>query len=169
MPIQSSEVNQIVARLQRYSRDMGRDLKPLLEYAAIPIQRRAQAQAPTGSREHFRYNTPKVLGNVRAPKGMGRVVARYKPGNLKRSVVVLRKLKRVRNAVLIGPNVSKGGGTFGGARTQGYYAHWMEFGAQGRAARPFMRPAFEASKGQVLKRLELGLRLRHQKFAKTTG
>lgn len=106
-----------------------------------------QGRAPQSDAPHHRYNTPKISGRLRAPNGLGKIVATYMPGNLKRSFKAL--VFRRSAAVFVGPKLDKrgGGGTFSGARTDGYYAHWVEYGAPeaGIAPQPFVRPAVAAA------------------------
>lgn len=152
--IDNAEITNVVRRLELYYLRIDKDIKPLLGYAAAPLVQAAQSAAPVGNRVHIRYKK----ASRRSAKGTGKVRARYNPGNLRRSVMVLEKLKRVKRAVLVGPNVTRGGGTFGGARTDGYYAHFVEFGTVNNRAQPFMRPAFQSTKAAVLKRLELKIK-----------
>lgn len=106
-----------------------------------------QSRAPQSDAPHSRYDTPKIAGHLRAPNGMGQIVATYTPGNLKRSFKTL--VFRKSAAVYVGPKVDKrgSGGTFTGTRTDGYYAHWMEYGAPEAniPPRPFVRPAVDAA------------------------
>lgn len=112
-----------------------------------------QGLAPQSDKPHFRYNTPKISGKLRAPNGFGKIVATYMPGNLRRSFkkLVFRKSA----SIYVGPKLDKrgSGGTFSGNRTDGYYAHWIEYGAPeaGITATPFVRPAVSAAGPQTLK------------------
>lgn len=75
-----------------------------------------QARAPVGKKIHKRYDS----GLKRAGRGEGDVVATYKPGNLKRSFRILGKLRRMKAGVMVGPLLN-------GKKTDGYYAHFVEF------------------------------------------
>lgn len=112
-----------------------------------------QARAPQSEKPHFRYDTPKLAQRLRAPNGLGKIIATYMPGNLKRSFKTL--VFRRSASIHVGPKVDKqgSGGVFSGNRTDGYYAHWMEFGAPeiGLAPRPFVRPAVSAAGELTLK------------------
>jgi hypothetical protein len=104
----------------------------------------AIAQAtPRGERVHYRYNTAKVNRGMRAPKGMGTVVATYQPGNLQKSMQVL-KLNRAKTKTYVGARLAKGKatGNFGaGARTDGFYAHMVDGGTKHTSAQNYYRPA----------------------------
>lgn len=112
-----------------------------------------QGRAPQSDAPHHRYDTPKLSSQLRAPNGLGKIVATYMPGNLRRSFKTL--VFRKSAAVFVGPVLDKrgGGGTFSGARTDGYYAHWVEYGAPeaGIAPQPFVRPAVAAAGGTTLR------------------
>lgn len=99
-----------------------------------------QGRAPESEAPHSRY------------KG-GRIVATYYPGNLRRAFRTL--VFRRSAAVFVGPKLDKAGsgGDFRGNRTDGYYAHWVEFGAPaaGLPPRPFVKPAADAAGPLVLR------------------
>lgn len=132
---------------KKESQDAFKQAAPLL-ISAIQV-RTPQSDAP-----HFRYDTPKLSKRLRAPNGSGKIVATYMPGNLKRSFKTL--VFRKSASVYVGPKLDKrgSGGTFAGARVDGYYAHWVEFGAPEAGIKPqsFVRPA-AASAGPVVLRL----------------
>ena len=80
--------------------DVSRGFKEILSKFSSPDTRRRIALAgapnvvssiqgvtPISKREHKRYNTPKLVNKLRAPKGLGRVAATYLPGNLKNAVM----------------------------------------------------------------------------------
>jgi hypothetical protein len=106
-----------------------------------------QGRAAQSEAAHYRYDTPKVSNKLRAPNGSGRIVATYMPGNLKRSFKALIFGRSA--AVHVGPKLDKrgSGGVFSGGRVDGYYAHWMEYGAPeaGIKPTPFVRPAVDAA------------------------
>jgi hypothetical protein len=58
------------------------------------------------------------------------------------------------DAVFVGPKVDKGGsgGTFSGSRVDGFYAHWMDYGAPEAGIRPraFVWPAVNAIGARTL-------------------
>ena len=147
----NKEIAAAILKLKGVSKAASRASTRALTRAAAPLVEEIQARAPVSDAPHYRYDTPKASKSIRAPKGSGKVVATYQPGNLERSFNVL-KFRRSR-AVFVGPKVDKGGGggVFTGGRTDGYYGQWNEFGAPnaGIPPRPFVRPAVEAVKGEV--------------------
>lgn len=113
------------------------DARREVAQAALPFVIPAiQNASPVGNRIHKRYNTPKLVNKLRAPKGLGRVVATYYPGNLRQSVIDLatRKAKFKKSpAVVVAPFYGRRGskGTFGkGKRVDAYYAHMVYGGAE---------------------------------------
>ena len=136
--IDPAEIREAVRRLNEIPGYIDKERKALLKYAAEPFLTGAKSKVPKSGKSHKRYKD-------------GKVVAEYKPGNLRRSIKVLplRKTK----SVIIGPNLQKSGG----AGADGYYAHFVEFGTAHSPAQPYMRPAFDENKGNVLERLRLVL------------
>ena len=125
----------------------------IMSKAAAPLVEEIRFRAPVSDEPHNRYSTSKLVKGIRAPKGQGRVTATYMPGNLERSFNVL-KFRRSKSAVYVGAKLDKSGssGTFAGTRTDGYYAIWQEYGAPaaGVPPRPFVGPAVDAVKNEVL-------------------
>ena len=109
------------------------------------------AAAPRGKVIHKRYSTAKATRRLRAPKGMGTVVATYFPGNLAGSEQTL-KLSKVKTKVIVGAKLAKGkaSGTFGKSRSDGYYLHMVEHGTKNWAGRPFVRRTISAASNRVL-------------------
>lgn len=75
-------------------------------------------------------------------------------GNLRDSIVVSerqlggafsmdRRVRGVSHSVYVGPRT--------GGPHDGFYGHMVEFGTVNAAAHPFMRPAFDNTRGEVLK------------------
>lgn len=99
--------------------------------AAAPlIVSSIQSISPKSKKEHKRYDTPKLVNKLRAPKGMGRVAATYLSGNLKNSVMDLaeRRKKYTRaSVVVIAPLYSRSRAKVigRGTRVDGYYAHMV--------------------------------------------
>lgn len=108
----------------------------LLEASKILVSA-MKGRAPSGIRTHKRYSTPKLVRGLRAPKGFGKVVATYKPGNLQRSFTSL-KFRRS-EAVFVGPAV-------GAKRTNdGYYAHMVNFGTKFQPGQHFVEATVAAA------------------------
>jgi len=139
--------------------------KSILRKGAAVIRKEARQRAPKADDFVFRY---KKLGSNKAKKGKGSVVAAYKPGNLAKAIATLnfRKSKnslfvgaRTRNTkkiFLVGEKVSQ---------SDGYYAHFVEFGTIYSAATPFLRPALEAKRNETTKVIEKFTRLKIEELA----
>lgn len=136
----SSDAKRLIRELERVSANINKDSDAIFEKASVPLREAIQARAPQSESAHSRY------------KG-GSVVATYEPGNLRRSYNKTLRFGSRKGTVWIAPKIEKGGGEgrFSGARASGYYAHYLEFGTAHMAARPFVRPAFEATKDLVAK------------------
>ncbi|RMG81346.1 MAG: hypothetical protein D6712_16495 [Chloroflexi bacterium] len=160
----SVEIDEVVKELRRLGKKVERaDKKRILSYAAKPYIAKAQALAPRSERTVFRYGTAKLVQSIRAPKGAGQPVAKYLPGNLAGSIQVFEhgRFKQLDNAIFVGAKISrkgKGRGTFGGRRFDAYYVHFVEYGTRFMRAKPFLRPAWEATKAHVFNRIKLGLK-----------
>jgi len=127
--------------------------RQILRKAAKPLVNAAKANIPKSSKPHYRYKTSKVTNKLKAPKGKGRIIATYYPGNLRRSIKALTFRKS--GSIFVGPRLSKRGkgqGTFGkGNRVDGYYANQMEFGNINMAGIFYMRRAIPVAKQAVQK------------------
>lgn len=143
----------------------------VLNYAIKPFVDAAQRGAPQSRKSHYRYDTPKLARSVRAPNGQGKRVATYLPGNMKMSVSVLKHgpFRKLKNVVYAGVKVSRRNarGTFGARKFDGFYAHWVEYGTRNMKAQPFMRPAWRATKGMMLNKIQLAVKLRLNRFNRT--
>lgn len=130
------EMNQAILKLNRLAENARKKVQADLSAASAILVSAIKERAPISDKPHKRYSTAKVARNIRAPKGMGRVVATYQPGNLQES---FRTLKfRRSSAVFVGPKV-------GGAGADGYYAHWPEFGTVNQRAQGYVKSAVDAS------------------------
>lgn len=164
------DMRELIEKLRRIPKELDREeRKKILRYAAIPLVDAAQRLAPVSDSVHYRYSTPKLSNKMRAPKGKGVKIAKYEPGNLRGAIGELkhgpfRKSPNLFVGVKRGRRGSRG--TFGRNKFDGYYAHFVEFGTVHQRARPFMRPAFEMTKAQVLKRIRLGLQVKLRKYAR---
>ena len=146
-----------------------KERRKILRKAARPMVEAARANAPVSSAVHFRYSsTDKASGRIRAPKGKGKIVAKYVPGNLKNSIRTLT-FRRDRSAVYVGPKIAKrqtGFKTYGSNKTtvDAYYAHMVEYGTRHYPARGYMRKAYGQAKQQVLRKVEDLARAKVKKF-----
>lgn len=177
----NGDIRRLIKTLYQISTDAKGDTKRILEIGSRPIVTAARAAAPVGAHVHFRYNTPKLTKKLRAPNGMGVIVATYRPGNLRDSIKAIF-FRRAANSVFIGPVVSRkpkgtfgpdlpftyDGGSFASTRTDGFYAAWNEFGAPeaGISPNPFMRPAAASAGGTATKIVVNELEKSIQRFAK---
>ena len=138
-PIQL-EVDALIRKVRKISETAKKDSQQAFKEAAPVLISAIQARAPESDGIHVRYSN-------------GKVVAWYYPGNLKRAFRAL--LFRKSAAVFVGPKLDKAGsrGYFSGKRADGYYAHWMEFGAPGAGIppRPFVKPAVQAAGSLTLR------------------
>lgn len=157
------QVNAAVKTLEKLTYNFEREQRNILEYAAQPMVNAMQAGAPTGTKIHYRY--AKRMGG-RSKRGEGQRVATYTPGNLRRSFRVL-DLKRT-NDVIVGAKLAKRAakGTFGGAKSDAYYLHWVEYGTKNMPARPFVRPAIISASPAVIRRVQRGCDWFAAKFAR---
>jgi hypothetical protein len=140
----------------------GKQKKKTLRKAAKPVQNKARQIAPKLKKgtEHYRYDTPKVSGKLRAPKGMGRRIATYLKGNLAGAIKVLSLRKSVR--AVVGPFVRKRGdgrGTFGpGSRKFDAYYAQMVFGSAKAFQRKVMIAALNQTRGASVQVIEKELK-----------
>jgi len=123
--------------------------KQILKEASAPLVAVAQQKAPTSDGNRPRTITLKNGGKVE-----------YHPGNLELSIRVLNFRKSP--SVFVGPKFRKrrkGGDTYGAnkRKTDAYYAGFIEFGTSKMAAQPFMRPAYDQTKNQVVSQIEKGI------------
>lgn len=149
-PILLNSAAAVVRDLQRFGAVMDADRRKILEYAAVPLVAAMQQRAPVGDKVHKRYSG-------------GKAVATYHPGNLRRSLQVLHKLKRTER-LFVGARKDGKRGTFGRARFDPYYGGWVNRGTSRTRARPFIEPAVAAASQQVRRRIELGLQVTIKKF-----
>jgi HK97 gp10 family phage protein len=107
-------------------------VRSLIKHSVKPLVEEAQRLAPKALKPH---------------KGKYGMV---QPGNLARSIWTI-DMKRSRTVTLIvGPRVK---GAFRKNRS-GFYGMWLERGTKKIKAQPFMRPAWDSKKGEVIRRFE---------------
>lgn len=119
-----------------------KERKKAMRKAAKPLIQAAQTKAPVLRGRRKVTVTLKDGSNVT-----------YYPGNLKLSIkeIALRKS----SSVFVGPKITKrrkAGDEYGKSRSKvdAYYAAMVEYGTRNMSARPYMRPAFESSKGAMM-------------------
>jgi len=107
------------------------DTRRQIAQAAVPIVVPAiQGATPMSKKEHKRYDTPKLVNRIRAPKGLGRVAATYLPGNLKAATIDLATRRRKfakSSVVVIAPLYSRSKAKIvgKGKSVDAYYAHMV--------------------------------------------
>lgn len=140
------EINNVITALRKIGAETRNGIKADVSEGGKMLVAAIKQRAPVGTRTHIRYNSA------------GKVVATYKPGNLKKSIRIL-PLRRVKNAVIVGP-ISRG------KTPDGYYAHMLEFGTVKMFAQPFVEPAVNAVSGAVQDRILKALKNRIESHAK---
>jgi len=134
----------------------GRVMQDTFEQAAQPLVQSAKQKAPQSKKVHYDYNT----------KSHGRKT-KYYPGNLKKSIRVIKNRNKRDFSVYVGPKVARNAKAKAYGRSDrnvnAFYASFVEFGTSHSAPRPYMRPAYDEAKGRVLlivtRRFERILRL----------
>lgn len=143
------EINEAIKKLQKLPGVFIQNRQRVAALGGAYASAAAEAAAPKSSKVHKRYSTAKVTKRIRAPKGLGNVVATYSPGNLGRSINVL-KFNRAKSKVFVGAKLARRAtGSFSGRRTDGYYMAWVEQGTKNSRANMFFRASWERSKGRV--------------------
>lgn len=148
---------------------------------------RTLAQLPARLEQKIIMGALRAAGQVIRKDAMARVPIlskpdpRRRPGTVKRNIVV-RKTQFKKNSVYVGvASISKkklaaykaGGKKAANNPNDPYYWIFLEYGTSKMAARPFLRPAFEAKKYDAVKAFEQYLRKRLgeevQKLAREMG
>ena len=128
----------------------GQVLYSALMTAAIPIQDTAIAMAPQSAKPHYRYKRVgkkrrgKAAGDTASPAAMVEKTL-VQPGTLRKNII-RRRLKGKKYASLTAGEAYVGIAWTGDA----FYGRHVEFGTSRMAARPFLRPAFEARSAEAL-------------------
>ena len=111
------EINDVIRALRLLSTQIQRDIKDDFKGPADLLVSAIKARVPVSDKPHSRYKRV-TQGKKKARKGAGVIAATYRPGNLKKSFRVLGKLRRMKNAVMVGA-------LLGGKRVDGYYVHFV--------------------------------------------
>lgn len=139
--------------------------KKTLRKAAQPLIDAARANIKDSTGNHNRYDSKK---GKRSAKGQGKIIATYTPGNLRRSIGII-PLRKTPN-IYVGPRTKKSpSGTYSGSRYDGWYGVFLEYGTRRMSKRPFLRPAYEATKNIVLNLIAKGCQAALDKFSKEHG
>lgn len=128
------EINQVIRKLEKtVTVFASRDRKSLLTKAAAPVRKAMRNKTKVGTRVHYRYRgTQKIF---------------YQPGNLRKSMRTLTKLKRS-SSVFVGPDFGRGAGRYDGY----YYA--MAYGSIGAYLSQVRNPAQRESEQAAIKAFE---------------
>jgi HK97 gp10 family phage protein len=130
----------------------------VLRYASEPLVVAAREKAP------IMRDRTKVTVTISGRR------YEYYPGNLKASIqeIVFKRRNRraLKAALFFGPRVTKKRGKGAKVRAFGktnksvdaFYAAMVEFGTSKQSPQPFMRPAFDQTKGMILQRAAMGMR-----------
>ena len=120
--------------------------RKILRRAARPLRKAARAYAPKRVKPpgaNSRYSTAKLVKGLRAPKGKGKVVAQYYPGNLRKSIATITF--RRTSDVFVGPRLR--------GKYDAYYAA-MVYGSAAAFNKRVLRPALQATQSAVISIIE---------------
>lgn len=147
-----------------------RERRKILRKAAAPIREEARRNVPIADREVHRYNTPKAFNRIRAPKGRGRIVATYVPGNLQKAIQTLTF--RRSPDIFVGPRKASRNKipVYGltTATVDPYYAHMVHDGTIHARGTPFMTMAFHAKKNEALRIIRAEMKKKIENAPKTS-
>lgn len=175
MSVQVEGIEQLSKALQNVAVQIGdaKTKRKVLRKAGNIVRDAARTIAPKNKTRSasYRYNTPKVSNKLRAPKGFGKIVAKYLKGNLAGAIQIIN-LRRTGN-IIVGPKVNKRGegkGVFGPGtrRFDAYYAQ-MIFGSALAFRRKVMRKALMQTKGQATSAIEMELERELKAAAQKNG
>lgn len=117
-------------------------LMDVFRKASKPLIREAKARTPVSNKKEFAT----LHRHYTKGKGFHAFKRRHRPGQLKRSIGAIPG--RSKEAVLwVGPRTSR---RYSTTANDGWYGHFIEFGTVNMAPQPFMRPAYETTKGQMI-------------------
>ena len=142
----TKDLKEVMDTLKKIPKDAvpKRKRRAALRKAAKPMVAYAQAKAPV-LRDRRKVTVTLKSGD--------RVT--YYPSNLRMSIRTLTFRKTKSDAIFIGPKITKrrkGGDEYGKTRSKvdAYYAAMVEYGTRNMDKTPYMRPAYESTKGQVI-------------------
>ena len=135
------------------------DKKKLIKDVILPsakiVRKSMREAAPKleGASSFNVYRTPKWNKNMRAPKGMGVIYAKIKPGQLKKSVGIIHTpATRKYPGLNIAPRYKKG--VWKNPEKGGWYMHFVQFGTPTTIAKPFVLQSFVAVESMIKRLLE---------------
>lgn len=149
MTISVTGTEEAIAAFKALGADMRKARQDILKGAAKPLVSAGKSAAPRSNAPHSRYNTSKATKRIKAPRGMGKKVATYYPGNLSRSMRLMQ-FARAKSKVFVGARLSRNPtGAFKGSRVDGWYMHFIENGTSQMSARRWWQPTAEAQRQTV--------------------
>lgn len=151
------DLNRVINSLRRIEPTVRKAGKADMMEAARILESAVKGRTPVGEKAHSRYAARK---GRKAGKGSGKVIATYKPGNLKKSMQRLNF--RRSNAAFVGPQLKK-------ENPDGYYAHMVERGTTTQAAQYFVKAAVQSAGPQTLRFATELIKRRIQAFGKNNG
>jgi HK97 gp10 family phage protein len=154
-----AELNQVISRLKKLEPGVRKGAQKDLEEASKILVAAVKGKTPIGDKIHKRYSRLRP-GQKKAAKDQGKVIARYKPGNLQRSIKTL-KFRRS-EAVFVGPKL-------GGKASDGYYAHFVEDGTKFQTSQKFVAAAVASAGSQTLKAASALIARRIDAIARQNG
>lgn len=157
-PQLQKDLNDMLSRLGKMFPELKKTQREDMKEAAKILSSAISARTPVGEKAHKRY--PKRGKGKKAAKGAGRVVAEYRPGNLRRSIQVLTF--RRSPAAFVGPKL-------GGRRADGYYAHMVERGTVSQPPQYFVRAGISAAGNTALRFAAELTRRRIESFKRQNG
>lgn len=144
------EIQELIAKLQKCGKVFYENRQRVAALGGAYASAAAEAAAPKSRKIHHRYSTAKLTKKIRAPKGSGNIVASYAPGNLGRSINVL-KFSRAKSKVFVGAKLARrAAGRFSGRRADGYYMAFTEEGTKYQTGQKWFVSSWERSKGRVM-------------------
>jgi HK97 gp10 family phage protein len=150
------ELDVVISKLKGLEPLVKKSGRQDLREAAKVLATAIAAKTPVGTRPHSRYSTNK---GKRAAKGSGNVIARYRQGNLRRSIRVLN-FRRSPDAWV---------GAKRGKNPDGYYAHMVERGTVYQRGQFFFQSGLAAAGGETIKKAITLISARIQGYAKSNG
>lgn len=139
--IKEAELKKAISKVDGLGKAISkRQRKAMLRKAAIIVRDEARKNVPVSDRPTLVYDTPKISGNLRAPKGKGRIKYRFDPGTLRDDINVKSFPKS--NDLFVGIGTAR--------KITAFWGHWIEFGNRKIKGVGYMRRAVAAKKGEAI-------------------
>ena len=157
-----ADLNRVVTALRKMEPFVRKSGKADLIEAAKILSTAVVIRTPVGDKVHRRY--PKRVG-ARARKGTGKVLATYKPGNLKKSMGILNF--RRSNAAFVGAKLGRK--TFDGYYSAAVRANSKNVDGTSRQGNDYVKAAVSAVGGATLRKAVQLIGKRIQSYGSTNG